>query len=240
MNRSKIILAALALGMMGAITLTLGHARDRQQLGSPGVKTRPMATGKNLEILLPGTLPGYTSEIATNPETQLLKLPPDTSFRVRNYKAGDGSWVEVSVVLMGSDRSSIHKPEICMTGQGWILDQKASGMENIHLQKPIAYDLPVNKLIFSKPFPDADGRTQTVRGIYVFWFVDASHYTASPFKWMLWWMPRDLFLNDVLERWAYISYFTACEPGQEQAAFERMKKFIAASVPEYQLVPAKP
>jgi hypothetical protein len=40
-----------------------------------------------------------------------------------------------------------------------------------------------------------------------------------------------------LDRWAYISYFSVCEPGQEDAAFERMKKLIAISVPEFQLVP---
>jgi hypothetical protein len=54
---------------------------------------------------------------------------------------------------------------------------------------------------------------------------------------MLWRVPRDLLLNGILERWAYISYFSACEPGQEDATFERMKKLIAASVPEFQLVP---
>jgi hypothetical protein len=40
-----------------------------------------------------------------------------------------------------------------------------------------------------------------------------------------------------LQRWAYVSYFSICTPGQEDAAFERMNKLIAASVPEYQLPP---
>jgi len=32
--------------------------------------------------------------------------------------------------------------------------------------------------------------------------------------------------------------FYVCGPGQEDAAFERMRQLIAASVPEYQLPPA--
>jgi len=40
-----------------------------------------------------------------------------------------------------------------------------------------------------------------------------------------------------LQRWAYISCFAVCLPGQEEATFERLKKFIAASVPEFQLTP---
>ena len=46
-----------------------------------------------------------------------------------------------------------------------------------------------------------------------------------------------MFRTGVLQRWAMISYFTVCAPGQEEAAFERLKKFISASAPEFQLVP---
>ena len=76
-----------------------------------------------------------------------------------------------------------------------------------------------------------------VRGIYVYWFVDEDRFTPSEWVRQALWVPQDLLLHDVLERWAYISYFSTCWPGQEQVAFERMKKFIAESVPEYQLVP---
>jgi hypothetical protein len=41
-----------------------------------------------------------------------------------------------------------------------------------------------------------------------------------------------------LQRWAYVSYFSICEPGQEDAVFARMEKLIAASVPEFQPPPA--
>lgn len=239
MNRPQLILAALVLLLMGATASVLAHLKAHQKLGAPGVKTEPMADSKNLEILLPPTLPGYSSEILTNSETQLLKLPPDTSFRVRAYKGDDGFWAEVSVVLMGSDRSSIHKPQICMTGQGWTLDDAASGVENIPMDRPFPYELPVNKLIFTKQIPAANGGTQTARGIYVYWFVDQDRFTPNEWLRQAWWVPRDLLLNGVLERWAYISYFSACSPGQEQPTFERMKKFIAESVPEYQLVPGE-
>jgi hypothetical protein len=78
---------------------------------------------------------------------------------------------------------------------------------------------------------------QTARGLYVYWFVDADRCTANSWEWMTWWVPRDLLLNGILERWAYISYFSACSPGQETATYDRMKKLIAATVPEFQLVP---
>jgi Protein of unknown function (DUF3485) len=238
MKNSKIFLGGLVLVMMAATSLLLAHMKAHQRLGEPGVKTRPDAAGKNLEILMPVAAPGFpTSEILTNAETILTRLPPDTSYRVRIYKAEDDSWIQMTTVLMGSDRSSIHRPQICLTGQGWAIDGARSDRETIHLTRPQDYELPVNKLVATKQFPDPNGNLQNVSGIYVYWFVDADRMTANPTEWMLWWMPQDLLLHGLLERWAYISVFAPCPPGQENATYERMKKFIADTVPEFQLVP---
>jgi hypothetical protein len=237
MNRQKIIAAIVLLGLIGATAGVLARAKSHQKLGEPGIKSQPIPGKKNLELLLPATVPGFTSEILTNAEQILTVLPADTSFRVRTYKADDGFFSQVSVVLMGSDRSSIHKPQICMTGQGWAIDNNLTRVDPVHLDRPVAYDLPVNKLVATKQFTGPDGQVQTARGIYVYWFVDADKYTANSLQWMLWWMPRDLLMTGVLERWAYISFFSACSPGQEAATYDRMKKLIAATVPEFQLVP---
>jgi len=237
MNRQTLVLTFVVLALISAAAGLLGHAKAHQQLGEPGVKTRPLPNRKNLEILLPETTPGYTSEILTNSEQVLTILPADSSFRVRLYRADDGFFSQVSVVLMGSDRSSIHKPQICLTGQGWAIDNHFSDVETIPMSRPVTYDLPVNKLIATKQVTTPDGQVQTARGLYVYWFVDADRCTANSWEWMTWWVPRDLLLNGILERWAYISYFCACAPGQEAETYERMKKLIAATVPEFQLVP---
>jgi Protein of unknown function (DUF3485) len=144
----------------------------------------------------------------------------------------------MTAVLMGTDRTSIHSPYFCLTGQGWEIDNNRTVTDVIHMDRPRSYELPVNKMFITKTFTDtATGRSQTLYGWFVYWYVDGSHYTANANDWMAWWMPRDLLLHGVLERWAYISVFTYCLPGQETAAYERVKQFIALTVPEYQLIP---
>jgi hypothetical protein len=81
-----------------------------------------------------------------------------------------------------------------------------------------------------------DGQKQEVRGLYVFWFVARNEQTTSHWQ-RIWWLTRDLLTTGTLQRWAYVSYFTTCLPGQEDAAFGQMEKLIAASVPEFQLPP---
>jgi hypothetical protein len=42
---------------------------------------------------------------------------------------------------------------------------------------------------------------------------------------------RDLLFRNVLQRWAYVSFFADCAPGEEDATFEKMTRLIATSVP---------
>jgi hypothetical protein len=97
----------------------------------------------------------------------------------------------------------------------------------------------VTKFVASKEVT-VDGQAITARGVYVLWFVaDDDEYTARHWQ-RMWWMARDLMRTGVLQRWASIGYLAQCAPGQEDATFERLKKFIVASAPEFQLVPRKP
>jgi hypothetical protein len=238
MMRSKPFLGGLVLAMMGLTALLIFHIKSQQRLGEPGVKTRPIAGSRRLEILMPETAPGYTSEILTNSEEILdRQLPKDSSYRSRVFVGGDRLWIEMTAVLMGIDRTSIHSPYICLVGQGWTIDNDHTTVEPIHMERPLAYDLPVNKLLATKQVADADGKPVTLRGVYVYWYVDGNHLTPNNLLWAWWWMPRDLLLHGLMERWAYISVFEPCLPGQEEATYGHIKKLIASTVPEFQLVP---
>jgi hypothetical protein len=235
MNRQKIILFIAVLALIGAAAGLLAHAKASQFLGAPGVKTRPLPGSQNLEVLLPPELPGYKSEALPQAEIVTNQLPPDTSYGQRIYTGDDGFQALANVVLMGSSRSSIHKPQICLTGQGWNINDAVSCVKQVPLAKPLAYDLPVMRLIASRQ-GQLNGQKITEQGVYVYWFVDEDRYTPFHTQRYLW-TAQDVLLKSQLDRWAYIAFFSVCAPGQEDATFERMKKLIAAAVPEFQLVP---
>jgi exosortase/archaeosortase family protein len=229
----------LTLAIMGLTAFLIIHMKAHQHLGDPGIKLRPFAdSGLRGEVLMPEKAPGYTSMILTNSETILEnQLPKDSSYRVRLYLGEDNSWIQMTTVLMGTDRTSIHSPYICMVGQGWTIDNQHTTVVPIHMERPLVYDLQVNRMMLTKVVPDQLGNPQVMRGIFVYWYVDDKHLTPNVLSWMAWLMPRDLLLHGRLERWSYISVFAPCLPGREDATFERMKKLIASTVPEFQLVP---
>ena len=48
-------------------------------------------------------------------------LPPDTQFRRRLYRASSGAEFLVSVVIGGETKNSIHRPELCLPAQGYLM-----------------------------------------------------------------------------------------------------------------------
>jgi hypothetical protein len=189
-----------------------------------------------MKIDLPERVLDFTSTNVPESAVELGYFPKDTSYVRRLYQAPDGFGVSTVIILMGADRTSIHRPEYCLLGQGWSVDKKTE--VKIPIDGMPQYELPVMKWVISKTFEAPDGRKQEAKGIYVFWFVADNEQTTGNVQ-LQCHLVKDLLFTGVLQRWAYISCFAICASGQEDAAFERMEKLIAASVPEYQLPPGK-
>ncbi len=232
----KFASALTLLMILGAGTL-LFQFRGEARLGPPGVKTSALAGTSNLEVELPEKVLDYTSEKVPIDDIVFKYLAPDTSYGQRKYTAPDGFTILANVVLMGSDRASIHKPQICLQAAGWQLDSTPPPLR-IMMDRPYPYALDVIKLTSTREYIQ-DGQRGTARGIYVYWFVadGALSADASGFR-RMWRSSSNLLRTGTMLRWAYISYFAACSPGEEEATFERIRKLIVASVPEFQLTPS--
>ncbi len=223
----------MALAMIGGGALMLNRLKTHQRLGRPGVKASPIAGGIRMDVYLPEHVLNYDSVAVTN---EPGGLPQDTSFAERHYTAADdpNDKFQLNVVLMGTDRTSIHKPQFCLRGTGWDIDDTESAEDTVRMTRPYSYDLPVMKILTTPRHAMMDGRAQTIRGIDVYWFVAEDQLTGSH-----WVRMRNsathLLQTGELQRWAYVFCFTTCKPGEEKAAFEHMCKFLAATVPEFQL-----
>ena len=235
MSKQKWILFLVALGLIaGTVGLLVGFKRH-PRLGEPGIKAAPVPGQVAMKIELPERVLNFSSTNVPEPEVVLGYLPKDSSYTERIYTAPDGFWVQATIVLMGADRTSIHNADYCLSGQGWTPNEKK--VVNISIGGKSPYQLPVSEWKVSGTFQQPDGRAVKAGGVYVFWFVAKDDQTPSHFQ-MMWRLATHVAATGELKRWAYVSYLAVCEPGQEDAAFARMEKLIAASVPEFQLPPA--
>lgn len=70
------------------------------------------------EIVYP-EIPGFSWENLEMNDVERGVLPADTQIVRRRYQGADGHWFLVSAVVGGRSKSSVHRPELCLPGQGF-------------------------------------------------------------------------------------------------------------------------
>lgn len=229
MNKRERTLLIVVLALIVGTGGLLRYMKSHQHLGKPGVRAVDVAGSPRMHIQLPTEVTGFDFKENPPDETVTNGLPKDTSFCGGIYEDAEGI-IQTMVVMMGTDRTSIHQPQFCLTGQGWTIAQ--SEVTKVRIDRRSA-ELPVMKLIAKKTF-EKDGKKTAASGVYVYWFVADDAVTAAH-KQRMWWMAEHLLRTGELQRWSYVSYFAMCEPGKEDRAFGRIQRLMNRTVPEFQL-----
>ncbi len=239
MTRQSQLLVLISVGLIAASAAVLIRLRAAQRVGDPGVKvvahTLYDETGSlaaTNAVFLPERILDLEGKDMPITRIELDWLPKDTTFGRRLYQAPDNFQTQLMAVLMGTDRTSIHKPQQCLTGQGFQIESEEP--VRIAISSPRAYELPALKLTATRQVVLPSGEKGVVRALYVYWFVADGELTADHNTRMAS-MAKNLLTRGVLQRWAYVSCLAFCQPGQEDATYARMRDVIAAGVPEFQL-----
>ncbi len=151
--------------------------------------------------LCPVTLRGEPcgSELSVKAYGEAMALPEDTDIVkmiYRNESKLTPRQVLVSMVLSGRDRSSIHRPEVCMPSQGNTI------VSTEILDVPLAGREPLQLMVLNLSREDAQ-RKQMEHSYFAYWFVGVDRETPHHHERMLW-MGLDRLIRNVSHRWAYI------------------------------------
>lgn len=228
--------AAGAAVLLAAGAVMLGAARLDAIQVSPRTGVKLAADGLN-PVRLPNYLgadwAGQEAEIS---EVERRTLPPDTGYSRKNYVSlrDRRNTVFVSIVLSGRDRTSIHRPEICLEGQGWtILDSDRHVFERPAIDPGARYGLqPVTLLRIEREVRVGNGQTVRVPALLAYWFVGADKTVASHLGRMAH-SSLDRLRHLQAHRWAYVVVQTHALDGEE-AAVARMQEVIGQAVPVFQ------
>jgi hypothetical protein len=237
MKRQAWVSLFIVFLLVGVTAVFLARFKQHQRLGAPGVKlvSVPLHDETNRvisqqSIYLPDRSGQAVAELLPVDSVTVQTLPRDTTYGRKIYRWPDGFEVLLNAVLMGTDRSSIHKPQLCLAGQGWQIDPARSRVVQVPFSQTNAQKLSIMLLT---------SRNQSqpgLRGLFAYWFVTAQATTphhGERIRSMGW----KLLTQGELERWAYISAFVVCGPEQEGAALERLLAFLGEVVPQIQTGP---
>lgn len=131
-------------------------------------------------------------------------LPEDTQMLKMQYRspgsAEDRDVAQVTLVLAGAERRSIHRPEVCLDGQGWtLLDSRVLNVEVL----PGRF-LPVKDLLVERQVRMKDGGSRMLRAHYAYWFIGTDVTTPSNAR-RVWLSTWDNIFRNINHRWAYAS-----------------------------------
>jgi hypothetical protein len=193
------------------------------------------ADGKN-----PAELPSFlgTEWIGRRAEVSAVEreiLPADTGFARKNYVAVTNPTQQVflSVVLSGRDRSSIHRPELCLVGQGWTVEATKGVRWSLPGRGGERREFPATLLRVRREIATPRGRTIVTQWV-AYWFVGGDEVVATHAGRML----RDGWnrvAHGRADRWAYVLAQTDGADG-EAAALARMQTVLDGALPAVQQV----
>jgi len=159
-------------------------------------------------------------------------LPPDTGYARMDYVSSrDARHVFLSVVLSGRDRTSIHRPELCLVGQGWTI----TGAAERRFRQPRPGDadasFPATILRVRRESVSAHGGA-AVPQLVAYWFVGGDTVVATHWRRLAldaW----NRVVHARADRWAYVLMQTDAADG-EAATLARMQAILNATLPAFQ------
>jgi len=210
-----------------AVACLLSHVAHLPARGGVGiVLTRDGSAPIELPTFLGTDWIGKDSEV-TELERQLL--PPDTGFsrKIYTFIADPRNKVFLSIVLSGRDRTSIHRPELCLVGQGWTI----RGSITHRFADGAAATFPATVLQVEKEVMTSRGK-KALPQLVVYYFLNGDSIVATNWERILhdaW----NRLIHGRVDRWAYVLVQTDDQDGNA-AALGRIQAILDATIPAFQ------
>jgi hypothetical protein len=182
---------------------------------------------KGVDMQLPENLGEYIGfdEQISEGEAGLLSI--GTEFAKRRYVGPAPVDIDTEIVLSGPIRSSLHRPQVCLVSQGWIINNETSTpihLKNGHIQY-------VRLLNITK-----QENGETFEGYYLYWYIGKDRVTDDVFN-RIWTSIWDRFTRGVEHRWAYV-IVSGVIPQRDIAESKQLIKdltdFTASIIPKIQ------
>ena len=151
------------------------------------------------DLELPDICPECGEQLFKMARAEKEALPEDTEFVKSAYTNEAGTRLFTSIVLSGTARDSIHRPQRCLKGQGNTID----GEYNLKVPLEGRDPLKIRVIKASRVFHTAEGEVPYF-SYYAYWFVGQDRETPSHYARMFW-LAWDRVVRSKANRWAYIA-----------------------------------
>lgn len=173
-----------------------------------------------------GSCPSCGGEMGLISLEEKSLLPEDTIIVRKIYRDPEGTSITVSIVIAGKQRTSVHRPQACLIGQGYrVTGQRTleTIVRNDRILKVTLLDLQKDK---NGPGAYPGNREH---GSLAYWFVSREHETPYYLELLLR-TTIDSIVEGGRHRWSYVSLMLSNQK-EAQAGAKTIKDFIAGLYP---------
>jgi hypothetical protein len=221
--KSMLVKSAVAVGLAG---LTVALCLFSPDVNSP--------TQSGVVMKLPEYFNGYFSKEQEVSVAEKTMLPEDTEFVRRIYTGADQEQILCSIVLAGGEKRSIHRPEICLPGQGWTIN----GSEVVPITLSDGKKLDVMKLVLEREVQASEKERIKIKSLYLYWFIGKGVATPRHER-RVFLTSWDRVIHNLNHRWAYVIMNSLVTKNfksnglSEEETLQRLKSFIADMAPTF-------
>ncbi len=153
------------------------------------------------DLDIPDICPDCGESLFTMSRSEYEALPKDTEFVKSAYTNTSGGRIAASIVLSGTARDSIHRPQRCLKGQGNSLD----GEYTLEVPMEGRDPLKIRVIKATRQFRTAEGLVPYY-SYYAYFFVGQDRETPYHLGRMFW-LAWDRVVRSTANRWAYIAVY---------------------------------
>lgn len=171
----------------------------------------------------------YVGEAEPQSDMEKKLLPADTmqikrTYRTPGRRADERDIAHASLVIAGQDTRAIHRPEVCLPGQGWTI----TGSRVMPVELPSGQQLHVRDLSLER-LDQRSADRRVLRAHYIYWFVGKDVTTTSDAK-RQWLSFSDSVFRQVNHRWAYPSVMAFVTEGMDPRQSGQRERSAAQTV----------
>ncbi len=149
-------------------------------------------------------------------------LPADTCILKKQYHDGSGNEILVTIVFSAENQRSIHRPQRCLPGQGFVIEKTET------LTVPLPGRPPLEIMVLTVRQQATPGSHFSHLLTFAYWYAGGDYETPSHYD-RLSRTALDRIFRNRLDRWAYVSLSVSHAAGVDPWPW--LKGFIADLYP---------
>lgn len=170
--------------------------------------------------------PSCTNEVSSISIGERKELPKGTPIFRKVYSAPDRTDIQTTIVFSGTERRSIHKPQVCLVSQG----HRIINEYDYDIAATPDHRMPVRVIEVMQEYTGTHGKKTLQQSIYAYWFFSPERETSSHFRRTLW-MAYDNAVRNYRPRWAYVSLALLVDPARPNAFRAVLDDFVPRLYP---------